>query len=498
MSDPIEAPDNREQQLPSGEGEVVGEGIGRALVGMRSPVITPCGKRPGCPAEANPKARQKRCRPGQRAAPSAARETGAGGGQPVVPATHRGAALPSRPGRGAIAGRRPVLLVAVLVCLLAACTSPNGRQATATSQGSAGPTQRDYWPTAGWRTAAPDQQGMDPAVLAELDAKVPARYPQVRSLLVVRHGYLVYERYWHGLDAADGHNSHSVTKSVTSALVGIALADHKLKHLDQTVGELLAAHLPPTADPRLRRVTLEQLLTMTSGLASDARPGGSDELRWNQLLNSRDWVRHILGRRLVSQPGTSFAYSSASSQLLSAMVADATGVSLLAYARAKLFGPLGIATTNALVQPVRRWPPTPAELAAYEQAPVAWPTDRQGYQVGFAWLRLPARDLAKFGYLYLNGGRWDDRQVVPADYVAASTRPQSTPPSSMPGDGYGYQWWTTSVDAHPSVAAVGAGGQFVQVVPGLDLVVVVTSDGDQERSDPQVLVEGTIVAAITH
>ena len=162
----------------------------------------------------------------------------------------------------------------MLVCLLATCSGPNSRQATATSQGSAGPTQRDYWPTAGWRTAAPTDEGMDPAVLDELDAKVAESYPQVRSLLVVRHGYLVYERYWDGLDASDGHNSHSVTKSVTSALVGIALGEGHLKSLDQTVEQLLAAHLPANADPRLRRVTVQQLLTMTSGLASDARPGG--------------------------------------------------------------------------------------------------------------------------------------------------------------------------------------------------------------------------------
>ena len=150
------------------------------------------------------------------------------------------------------------------------------------------------------------------------------------------------------------------------------------------------------------------------------------------MLASPDWVRHILGRRLETTPGASFAYSSAGSQLLSAMVADATGVSLLAYTRVKLFGPLAIATNNALEQAVRHWPPTPAELAAYDQAPVAWPTDPQGYQVGFAWLRLPARDLAKFGYLYLNGGRWDRTQVVPAAYVAASTRPHTKPPSSTP------------------------------------------------------------------
>jgi CubicO group peptidase (beta-lactamase class C family) len=88
--------------------------------------------------------------------------------------------------------------------------------------------------------------------------------------------------------------------------------------------------------------------------------------------------------------------------------------------------------------------------------------------------------------------------VVPADYVAASTRPRIRLSSSMPGDGYGYQWWTTRVDAHPSFVAVGAGGQFIQVIPELDLVVVITSDGDQKRSDPQFLIEGTIVSAITH
>jgi CubicO group peptidase (beta-lactamase class C family) len=338
---------------------------------------------------------------------------------------------------------------------------------------------------------------MDPAVVGELDAKVPSRYPQVRSLLVVRHGYLVYERYWHGVAASDGHNSFSVTKGFTSALVGIALADRHLRGLDQTVGELLAAHLPAHADPRLRRVTLRQLLTMTAGLAGDDPSTGGDDQVFERMLKSRDWVRHILGQRLVSQPGAEFAYSSAGSQLLSAMVADATGQSLLAYARAKLFGPLGIAADHALVQAIRTWPPTPTEERAYDTAPVAWPTDPQGYHLGFAWLRLPARDLAKLGYLYLNGGRWDTTQVVPADYVRASTQPQSKPPPSLPADGYGYQWWVTTTDPHPSFSASGSGGQLIQVIPDLDLVVVITSNADQERYDAQNLVAETIIPATT-
>src|SRR5215207_9150962 len=280
---------------------------------------------------------------------------------------------------GPTAGGRPRwarLLVAGLACVLAAaCTGTDGQETTETSHASAAPIQRDYWPTAGWQTAAPDEQGMDPAVLDDLDTMVPDLYPQVRSVLVVRHGYLVYERYWHGVDARDGQSSFSVTKSFISALVGIALVDGHLRSLDQTVEELLAPHLPPDADPRLRRVTVAQLLAMTSGLAGDDSSLGGDDRIWDRMFQSRDWVRHILGRRPESTPGESFAYSGANSHLLSAIVADTTGESTLAYACGKLFGPLGIGTDNGLEQVLRRWPPTRAEVAAYERAPVAWPRD---------------------------------------------------------------------------------------------------------------------------
>jgi CubicO group peptidase (beta-lactamase class C family) len=413
--------------------------------------------------------------------------------RPVCPRT--GWTWPAAPP----AGGRPRwtrLLAASLGCVLAAaCTSPGSRQATATSRAWGSRVERDYWPTAGWRTAAPDEQGMDPAVVGELDAKVPDRYPQVRSVLVVRHGYLVYERYWQGVGPSDGHDVRSVTKSVVSALVGIALRDRHLQGLDQTVGELLVNHLPATADPRLRRVTLKQLLTMTSGLAGDDSSLGGDDQLFDRLFQSRDWVRHILSRQLVSKPGAEFAYSSAGSHLLSAIVADASGQSALDLARTQLFAPLGIAADHALEPTIRHWPPTQAELAAFGRAPVAWPRDPQGYHVGGAFLKLPARDLAKFGYLYLNGGRWDHTQVVPAEYVAASTRPQSHPPRG-PGE-YGYQWWVTNETGHDSFRAMGFGGQLIQVIPELDLVVVITCDPDQERFDAPNLVGETIVPAVT-
>jgi CubicO group peptidase (beta-lactamase class C family) len=386
------------------------------------------------------------------------------------------------------------LLAAGLACVLAAaCTSPVREEATATSAASQSPIQRDYWPTAGWRTAAPDQQGIDPAVLDDLDTAVPDIYPQMRSVLVIRHGYLVYERYWQGFTVSDGHDSRSVAKSFVSALVGIALRDRHLESLDQTVEELLAEHLPSNADPRLRLASVKQLLAMTSGLPSDDSSLGGDDQISDRLFRSRDWVRHILGQRLESNPGESFAYSSATSHLLSAIVADATGQSTLAFAQAELFGPLGITTDHALELTVSRWPVTQAELKAFEQAKVAWPRDPQGYHFGGAFLKLPARDLAKLGYLYLNGGRWDGTQVVPADYVRASTQPQSDPGALD----YGYQWWVTDNYGYDSFRAQGYGGQLIQVIPDLDLVVVITSDPDQERNDAGNLIWATIVPAVT-
>src|SRR4029453_19118845 len=201
-------------------------------------------------------------------------------------------------------------------------------------------------------------------------------------------------------DAADGQELQSVTKSVISALVGIALGDGKLKGLDQPVAQLLAAPLPNDADPRWGQVTVRQLLTMTGGLAGDDPSLGGDPHISQRQGASRDWVAHILGRRLATDPGASFAYSSATSQLLSAIVADATGQSTLAFARTRLFGPLAIASAKAPA-PVLVAHPSPATVKAYARAPVAWPTDPQGYQLGFSGLKLPSRDLAQLGYVYL-------------------------------------------------------------------------------------------------
>jgi CubicO group peptidase (beta-lactamase class C family) len=359
----------------------------------------------------------------------------------------------------------PRAAMVVVVCVLAvACTGRSGPPASDRDQ-----QPISAWPTHGWRTAAPQDQGMDPGTLAGIDDEARLVFPALRSVLVVRHGVLVLERYYHGATQATYFNSFSVTKSVTSALIGIALGEHTLGGLDQPIGRLLATHLPPRPDPRLRSATVEQVLTMTAGLPPDPTDGAPPSL---VHAPASDWVRFVLGQHPATTPGSRFAYSSDGSHLLSAIIADATGQTTLRYAQAKLFAPLGIASDDPF-EPVF----APRNQAAYQRAGFAWPTDPQGYHLGYGFLKLTARDLAKFGYLYLKGGTWEGRQVIPAAYVRAATQPQvPTGGTFGPFTGYGYQWWTTTEQGHQAFAAMGLGGQLIEVVPDLDLVVVMTSE----------------------
>jgi CubicO group peptidase (beta-lactamase class C family) len=378
-------------------------------------------------------------------------------------------------------------MLLVLVCVLAVSCSGRSPPVTEPDRQPAG-----AWPTHGWRTAAPQDAGIDPSVLAGLDHGARLPYPALRSVLVVRHGMLAVERYYLGATPASYFNVFSVTKSVTSALVGIALGDHELAGLDQPVVRPLARHLPPRPDPRLRGVTLEHVLTMTAGLPPDPAPETPPD--W---VRAGDWVRFLLRRHPATEPGTTFAYSSASSHLLSAIVADGTGQTTLRYAQTRLFAPLGIASDPAFEPEFAA-----RNAAAYERAGFAWPTDPQGYHLGYAFLKLTPRDMAKFGYLYLKGGAWEGRQVVPAAYVRASTRRQvSTGDPFGRYEGYGYQWWTMTERGHPAFAAIGLGGQLIEVVPDLDLIVVMTSapaaaEDIRAAGDAQRMVGDVVVPAV--
>lgn len=297
-------------------------------------------------------------------------------------------------------------------------------------------------PAAGWPTAPPTEVGVDETALVEADRRIRTDLVGVYSLVVVRHGYLAWERYYGGHTAKDPFAVQSVTKSFTAALVGIAVGDGRLR-LDQTVGELLPDRLPAAADPRTQQITVTQLLTMTAGFA------WNDPDDFYRVTGEDDWVRAILATPLAHAPGTTFAYQFGCSQLLSAILAAATDQSAAAFAAARLFAPLGI-------------------------VPAAWPTDPQGNPIGATGLELTARDLAKLGLLYLHGGRWAGVQLLPTAYVVASTTRQSA--GGDPEEAaYGYHWWATHVVGDAAFFAAGYGGQYIYVVPARDLVVVTTA-----------------------
>lgn len=328
------------------------------------------------------------------------------------------------------------------------------------------PRARSDWPTAGWRTATPEEQGMDGDLLDEAGSRVPDELPDVSALLVARGGRLVFERYYGGVGPDDPIDVRSVTKSVTGTLVGIALAEGDLDGLDQPIGELIPERIPPGADPLTPGITLEHLLTMTSGLAWDA---GSD---YQRLIASDDWVGLTLGLPVAYEPGTVYAYNSGGSHLLSVILAEATGQDTATYARDRLFDPLGI-------------------------EPGDWDRSPQRETNGGFGLELTARDMAKLGELYLNEGRWDDEQILPASYVRAATTEQSTGDATG-GTPYGYQWWVTDASGYPAFYALGYGGQYVYVVPNLDLVVVIAAARRvpaEELRSPRYLIEEVIIPA---
>jgi CubicO group peptidase (beta-lactamase class C family) len=243
-------------------------------------------------------------------------------------------------------------------------------------------------------------------------------------------------------------NIKSASKSVMSALVGIAIGRGVFTGVDQPVLPLLRAEAPFAPDPRLARITIGNLLSMQAGLE---RTSGENYGRW---VSSSNWVRYALSRPFIADPGTAMLYSTGSTHLLSAALTRQTGRSTLVNARTWLGEPLGIVIPS-------------------------WPADPQGIYFGGNEMRLSPRALARFGELYRLGGVIDGRRVLPAGWVEESWRPRAVSPWS--GQNYGYGWFLSEARGHPIRFAWGYGGQMVYVVPNLRLTVVMTSDPDGPR-----------------
>jgi len=290
--------------------------------------------------------------------------------------------------------------------------------------------------------------GLHGAEAARFDAALQAaeRMPRLHSLLVSQHGNVILERYFHGTRATSYQNVKSASKSVISALVGVAIE----KGLIAGAHEPIASFFPDLNGSK-RKITIEDLLTMRSGLESTSR--------WNYgaWVGSPDWVKFTLTRRMLSDPGEQMDYSTGNTHLLSAILTKASHKDTWAFAQDALAKPLGFSLPQ-------------------------WPRDPQGIYFGGNDMLLTPRQMLAFGEMYLHRGVARSKQVVPAAWVDTSFVPRAQ--SRISGRYYGYGWWMDELAGQKTYYAWGFGGQYIFVVPALDLVVVSTSSvtlGDDRR-----------------
>jgi len=340
---------------------------------------------------------------------------------------------------------------AVLSIFLSACGAPAEPKPTASTEGE--------WPEKAWRESAPEAQGVDSGLLGDMLRSIRQGGHDVHSVLLIRNGYLVAEAY----DAPGGWNArrevYSCTKSVTSALLGIALGEGRITGLDSTLGECFDGQV---ADPAKAGVTLRELLTMSAGFP------GTDALKSFEIPEKQDALKYIF--ELPAGEAGRFVYSNAGPHLVSALIQKAIGASALDYAREKLFNKLGIDVRD-------------------------WPADRAGNPVGGSGLKLTPFEMSKLGYLYLKKGAWDGEQLVPQKWVEESTARQIETPGMNDAEkhGYGYFWWMNGFGGY---SAHGAGGQYIFVVPEMNLVAVFTSSlSDRDFAVPYRLMERYVVPA---
>jgi CubicO group peptidase (beta-lactamase class C family) len=307
-----------------------------------------------------------------------------------------------------------------------------------------------YWPTNGWHTSTPEEQGLDSVKLAQVLEEIQKQNIQINSLLVIRNGMLVLDAYFYNpYDGKYPHDMASVTKSVMTTLIGIAAGQGKI-NLDEPMLSYFPSRMIANLDDRKEHITVRHLAGMVNGFASGCITG--DDATLNAMRSAPDWVQATLDRKMVQEPGRSFCYDSPGMHLLSAILQEATGMTALEYAQQYLFEPLGI-----------------------QEA--IWDSDPQGYTQGWGDLHLYPQDAAKLGYLFLNKGVWDGQQIVPVEWVEEAVKPHV----NAGGDDYGYGWWVSE----DSYSARGRGGQNIFVVSSLNAIVVTIGGGfDYDQIDP--------------
>lgn len=335
------------------------------------------------------------------------------------------------------------LAMAILILAqLVGCSSPSTEELQAV----------DYAPLPGddWQVSTPADHGLDPMLLAELYVDA-SKLETIYGLLVVKDGQLIAEDYFNAGSVEQKPLLQSVTKSFTSALVGIALDRGCLSDVDQKMVEFFPDYADQIDDPRKDQITIREMLQMRAGYPAEE----SDPELWEAVW-SGDYVHLVADAPLSSDPGTEFQYSNLTAHWLGIIVARACDTDLQSLAQTHLFDPLGAAEIGD------------------------WRKDLDGYNWAAGELHVRARDAAKFGMLYLNDGEFEGTRVIPSDWVHDSLQTYSENAYDNIGEftdiGYGYQWWSAQVGDYDINFAWGHGGQLIVLVDEMKMVVVVTAD----------------------
>ncbi|WP_231741093.1 serine hydrolase domain-containing protein [Thalassoglobus neptunius] len=284
-------------------------------------------------------------------------------------------------------------------------------------------------------------------MLREMSKYVRDNKFDIRGIVILRHGRLVFEWYAGGVTRDHNHITYSVTKSVVGTLAGVAIDRGELPGTDAKLSELFPREPALKKDARKARITLSDLLTMRSGLpqARAANPGPQKDV-FERIHRSKDRTATILELKMAAKPGERFAYGNAEPQLVNAILRNATEEEPLHYARRVLFAPMDFSNTEWVH------------------------SDQTGLVPGGYGLRLRVIDMAKLGQLYLQGGRWGDDRIISEKWIKAAT-------SRLAANRYGYYWWTNvPVGTHSGYAAKGLHGQLIHVIPELDIVFAAVSE----------------------
>ncbi|MGE6226635.1 serine hydrolase domain-containing protein [Paenibacillus chitinolyticus] len=334
-----------------------------------------------------------------------------------------------------------------------------------------------YWPTVEWQAADPALLRMDAEKLAELEPVIQSEYGNINGVVIVRNGAIAHESYYNGCGPDNTHHVASVTKSILSALIGIAIDAGFIKHVDQKVLDFFPDYAPDAADSRKREITLRHLLTMTAPYSF---------VDWHEPLDKMcmqpDWVKYTLD--MLGQEGEigTFKYSTAGAHLLSAIITRSTGKSAREFANERLFNLIGM----------KEIPDYEMKSFGFEdlfgEKVRGWVQDPKRNSTGGWGLTLSPRDMARFGLLYLNGGVWNHRQIISKAWVNEST--------AMNGNNYGYLWWLREKDGVYAYSALGDGGNVICCIPEKDLVIAIASEFVAHPRDRWTLIKDHIIPAV--